>query len=216
MAYNDVCLGDTTQAPHPPPEPPPSLCPFADVPTTFSTVEVVPCSASPDPSPLYLLDAVPCTASQIDAPFLMLDIHNPHATYDTCLDLWCNHASLLLDAICYTNHPHMAPPGPIFDPTIPIQSADLNHFPFLTLAPHKSPLVSTHPSLFGDTFSSLRQDCLIPLLQCMQAIGLACSLANGSTSVCVTNNPTLLVDNIEIDPVPLVVAFSYHDKCTVP
>jgi hypothetical protein len=77
--------------------------------------------------------------------------------------------------------------------------------------------------MFGDALSSLRYDCLLPHLTCMQVSvvdaispGSVSSLADSGANVCFTNDPSLLIDVIEINPVPLGVATSLPNAPTNP
>ncbi len=90
----------------------------------------------------------------------------------------------------------------------------MSGFPFLTnicSRTHISPPLSTTDSAspFRDTLLELSHDCLFPCLSYMHVCvepTASSSLADGSANVCITNNPMLLVDVIDIDPIPLGMA----------
>jgi hypothetical protein len=134
--------------------------------------------------------------------------------YSQCLALWCHQTSTT------TTTPYPAPPGSLLDPRTKVGPKDLNDFPFLQVG--LAPLTEPSPT-FGDALSSLCHDCLLPHLTCMQipvvnvtmSVQPSC-LADSGTNVCVTNDPSLLIDVVEIDPVPLGVATSSPDALADP
>jgi hypothetical protein len=61
---------------------------------------------------------------------------------------------------------------------------------------------------FGNVLSTFRQDTLLPFCADMRVnfCRSRSSLVDGGTNVCITNDPTLLLDIVQIDPVPLAMA----------
>jgi hypothetical protein len=188
----------------------------------------------PDPAPNFLLprdDGVPSAPSPLhdnyDLPSSMMGSNEvPSASsdpdyYTNCLELWC-HRTLHPHGDVSSNAPPLypAPPGSLLDSRTSIGPEDLNNFPYLQLG-----LISTpDPSrTFGDALSSLRHDCLLPHLTCMQVsvvdtilLGSVSSLADSGANVCITNDPSLLIDVVEIDPIPLGMATSLPNAPTNP
>jgi hypothetical protein len=189
--------------PNPAPDPDPPLLADAVLPTDVG----VP-SAPPTQRDNFLL--TPTSPSLNEVPRTS---SNP-GYYSQRLDLWCHQTSTT------TTTPYPAPPGSLLDPRTTVGPEDLNDFPFLQvgLAP------STEPSpTFGDALSSLCHDCLLPHLTCMQVLvvdvtksGRPSSLADSGANVCVTNDPSLLIDVVEINSVPLGMATSSPDAPTNP
>ncbi len=141
--------------------------------------------------------------------------------YTNCLELWCNrtfhpHG----DDSVHTPPPYPAPPGSLFDSQTFIGPEDLNDIPYLQLG--STPPTDSSPA-FGDALSTLCHDCLLPHLTCMQVsvvdsilFGSHSSLGDSGANICVTNDPSLLINVIEIDPVPLCMTTSSPDAPTDP
>jgi hypothetical protein len=128
-----------------------------------------------------------------------------------CITWWCNRVSTPYcgaDLLCTSN---VHPPGSLFDPTTPIKHGDLNNFPYLGLKtiPDDDD-TNPHPSNVEDIFWSLQQNVILP--QCFHAkvdfrhIKHPSCLTNGGANVCITDDPSLLVDVVDIEPVPLGTA----------
>jgi hypothetical protein len=130
--------------------------------------------------------------------------------------LWCNRVSTLYcsgDLLCTLDvHPCSAdllctldvyPPGSLFDPNSQLQYGNLNGFPYLRLKVISMDNTTSPTSRFGNVLLSLQQDAILPLcfnaMVDLQQLG-PLSLADGSSNLCLMNDPTLLVDVVDIDP----------------
>jgi hypothetical protein len=105
----------------------------------------------------------------------------------------------------------LAPPGLLLDPRLDISSDDLNNLPLFGFKTFE--YTDDRPDFsftsFRDILSTLRQDTLLPSFRLDILVNFCqseSSLADGGANVCVINNPDLLLDVVQIDPVPLGTA----------
>jgi hypothetical protein len=132
-----------------------------------------------------------------------------HIPAADCFELWCNKMSSWND-ICHKDH-YPGPPGGLLYPSSPVHPWDMSNFPFLKNVCSRTHVSPWLPSMdnalpFPDTLLELRHDSILPFLSCMRVSvnpTATSSLADGGTNVCIMNNSLLLVDVIEIEPIPL-------------
>jgi hypothetical protein len=147
-----------------------------------------------------------------EPPDLML--HTAADPDPDIITVWCNRVSMPYcgaDLLCNLD---VYPPGLLFDPKSQLQYGNLNDFPSFGLKVISEDNMTSPTSRFGDIHSSLRQDAILPLyfiaMVDLQQLGPP-SLADGGANVCLTNDPTLLVDVVDIVPVPLRMADRIQD-----
>jgi hypothetical protein len=132
---------------------------------------------------------------------------------DDSISLWCHRVAACdctPDLIFPLDTTSTAPLGSLLDPQLDITSNDLNDLPlfgFETLERADDRPDFSFTS-FGDILSTLRQGTLLPFRSDMRVNfwQSKSSLADGGANVCMTTNPDLLLDVVQINPVPLGTA----------